>query len=161
MATAHVGHDCQVGDDVTIANAVLLAGHVHVGEGAFLGGASAAHQFCRIGRLAIIGGFEVIRKDVPPFGAVVHGGLKAYNAIGCRRAGFCPETTRAIRAAYRQIHAHRSPRKAADVIESNGSVTTPEVREIVEFLRAGKRGITASYRFARDSAASNAADATD
>ena len=161
MATAHVGHDCQVGDDVTLANAVLLAGHVSVGDRAFIGGLSGIHQFCRIGRLAIVGGFEVARKDVPPFAAYVHGGLKAYNAIGCRRAGMDAKAIRAVRAAYQQIHSHRSARGAADAIEASDSSGVAEVREIVDFLRSGKRGITASCRFARRADSSHAGEATD
>ena len=67
MATCHVAHDCRVGDRVVIANAALLAGHVHVGDRSFLGGGAVIHQFCRIGEGAMIGGGARISRDVPPF----------------------------------------------------------------------------------------------
>ena len=67
MATSHVAHDGQVGDRVILANQVLLAGHVHVGERAFIGGGAGIHQFCRIGESAMIGGLTRLTRDVPPY----------------------------------------------------------------------------------------------
>ncbi|HSV16509.1 MAG TPA: acyl-ACP--UDP-N-acetylglucosamine O-acyltransferase [Tepidisphaeraceae bacterium] len=146
MAGAHVGHDCQIGDDVTMANAVLLGGHVTVGERVFFGGGSGVHQFCRIGRLTVVAGIEQITRDVPPFAAVRYGGLKAYNAIGCRRFGLDRESIQAIRGAYRCLHSNRTIPDAIAAIRA----TVPDVpvaAEIIAFATAKGRGLQPSVHF--------------
>ncbi len=67
MAASHVAHDCEVGDNVVLANAALLAGHVSVGAGSFLGGGAAIHQFCRVGENVMVAGHASITRDVPHF----------------------------------------------------------------------------------------------
>jgi UDP-N-acetylglucosamine acyltransferase len=153
MAGAHVAHDCNVADNVTIANNVLLAGHVEVGAGAFLGGGCVVHQFCRIGRLAIVGGGEIITKDVPPFAAVRWGGLKGYNAVGCRRSEMGAKASAAVRAAFHIIHARRSLRVAMDELAAAQELAA-EVREIVEFVSSSRRGVLPSARYLNGSRAS-------
>jgi UDP-N-acetylglucosamine acyltransferase len=145
MAGAHVAHDCLLGEDVILANAVLLGGHVTLGNRAFIGGGATIHQHCRIGRLAIIGGNEAIAHDAPPFAAVRYGGLKGYNAIGCKRAGMSGQSVTAVRAAYQcLLHTRTMPR----VLEKMRRVTTaPEVTELMEFLSSTKRGILPSVHF--------------
>jgi UDP-N-acetylglucosamine acyltransferase len=145
MAAAHVGHDCRVGDDVVLAHGIMLGGHVEVGDRAFIGGGTAVHQFCRIGRLVIVRGNEIVTKDLPPFAAASHDGLKAYNAVGCRRAGISRESIRAIRSAYRCIHSNRVLSVAVESIRSMNS-DAPEIRELLEFIASSKRGIPASVR---------------
>jgi UDP-N-acetylglucosamine acyltransferase len=140
MATAHVAHDCNIGDDVTMANAVLLAGHVTIGERAFLGGAFSLHQFCRIGRLAIVAGNEALNQDVPPFAAVRYGGLKGYNAVGCRRAKIAAESLTAIRACYYRMRRMRNLHAAVQSIREEVP-QVPEVVELVDFITSSKRGI--------------------
>jgi UDP-N-acetylglucosamine acyltransferase len=76
MANAHVAHDCRVGNNTIFANNVMLAGHVTVGDRAYVSGAVAVHQFCRVGSLAMVGGQAHIIKDVPPF--VTIDGLSSY-----------------------------------------------------------------------------------
>jgi len=75
MANSHVGHDARLGNDVVMANAVLIGGHVTVGDRTFLGGGSAIHQFCRVGRLVVIAGNESVARDIPPFAAARYGGI--------------------------------------------------------------------------------------
>jgi UDP-N-acetylglucosamine acyltransferase len=152
MAGSHVGHDCRVGDDVTFANAVLLGGHVVVGNNVFFGGGAGIHQFCRVGRLAVIGGVEQVTHDIPPFAAVRYGGLKAYNAIGCKRYGFDAESIRAIRDAYRCLHSHRTlPDAIAAMRETVAAL--PVRDEIIAFATAKGRGLPPSVHFTRASAA--------
>jgi UDP-N-acetylglucosamine acyltransferase len=142
MVGAHVAHDCRLGENVTLANAVQLAGHVTVGDRAFIGGGTVIHQFCRVGRLAMIGGGEAMSKDVLPFGAVFKGGHKGYNAVGCRRAALSVETIRALRAAFHEFHAQVSPLKAVQNLRQlDGLCGVPEVREIIEFIESSRRGI--------------------
>lgn len=143
MCGAHVAHDCVIGHDVTLANAVLLAGHCQIGDGVFLGGGAGLHQFVRVGRLALIGGNEPVTKDVPPFGAVFYRRLKGYNAVGCRRAGMSRETITAIRATYQQLQTSPTTSAALEAIR-NEIPDLPEVREIVEFIVESKRGVSSS-----------------
>jgi UDP-N-acetylglucosamine acyltransferase len=146
MAGSHVAHDCRVGDDVTFANAALLGGHVVVGNNVFFGGGSAIHQFCRIGRLAIVAGTEQVTRDIPPFAAVRYGGLKGYNAIGCKRAGFDAASIHAIRDAYRCLHTHRTVPDALAAIRT--SVADLPVRdEIIAFISTNGRGLQPSVHF--------------
>jgi len=148
MGSSHVGHDCRVGNDVIIANGALLAGHCIIGDRVFIGGATAIHQFSRVGRLAIIAGMEPISRDVPPFAAVRYGGLKAYNMVGCRRAGISQQAIHAIRSAYYAVHHHRTISKIVDSIRQNVPLT-PEVLELISFLTTTKRGIHPSVHFRR------------
>jgi UDP-N-acetylglucosamine acyltransferase len=147
MAWAHVAHDCRVGDGVTMANNVLLGGHVEVGDGAFLGGGCVIHQFCRIGRLAIVGGGEIITRDVLPFAALRNGGLKAYNAVGCRRSEMGRKSIAAVRGAFQRIHSCRSVQDAVEQIVTDDEETTPEIRDLAEFVRTSRRGVLPSARF--------------
>lgn len=145
MVAAHVGHDCQVGDDVMLANAALLGGHVQVGNNVFIGGGATLHQFIRVGRLAIIAGNEAPSHDVPPFAAMRYRGLKGYNAIGCKRAGFPRTTLKAIRSAYHSIHANRTLPAAIAEIRRNTPLV-PEVQELLDFLTSTRRGILPSVK---------------
>jgi UDP-N-acetylglucosamine acyltransferase len=147
MANSHVGHDAQVGDDVVMANAVLLGGHVEVGDRVFFGGGSGVHQFCRIGRLAVLAGNEPTTRDIPPFAAARYGGIKGYNAVGCRRAGISRASIRAIREAYFCLHNHRTIPAAVEAIRDTVGADVPEVREILDFIASSKRGVQPSVRF--------------
>ena len=106
MVNAHVGHDCRLGNHTIITNNVMLGGHVTVADRAYLSGAVAVHQFCRVGTLAMVGGQARVVKDVPPF--VTVDGLSSLvvglNQIGLRRAGFDLEGIRQLKAAYRLIY---------------------------------------------------------
>jgi UDP-N-acetylglucosamine acyltransferase len=152
MAGAHVGHDAKIGDDVILANGCMLGGYTTIGSRAFLGGGCAIHQFTRIGRLAIVGGNEAVTRDVPPFAAVWFGGLKGYNAVGCKRAGINRDSIRAIRAAFHCLHGHRTTSAAIEAIEQTVSLVE-EVREILAFAAVSKRGLLPSQRFLASTAA--------
>lgn len=144
MGAAHVGHDCVLERGVTLADSALLGGHCHIGERAFIGGGCTIHQFVRIGRLSIVAGNEALSHDVPPFGAVLWGRLKAYNAIGCRRAGFDRQTIMAIRGAFQRLRTHRTTPAALAAIRAE-LPDVPHVHEIVEFIETSRRGIVNSH----------------
>lgn len=105
MVGTHIGHDCHVGDDVIMANNSVLGGHVTVGNRVVFGGASAVHQFVRIGESAMVSGVSGIGSDIIPFGlaigqrAVLHG----LNVVGLRRRGFSRDDIRRLRDAYRAL----------------------------------------------------------
>jgi UDP-N-acetylglucosamine acyltransferase len=145
MVGCHVAHDCRVGENATLANSVHLGGHVVIGDSAVLGGGTVVHQFVRVGRLSMTAGGEALAKDVMPFAAVFHNRHKGYNAIGCRRAGLNAETLHALRAAFREIHSHRSAVKATNQPHVVAlAQTVPEVKELIEFIQTSRRGIVAS-----------------
>ena len=148
MGATHVGHDCQVANDVILSGGAMLAGHCVIAERVFIGGGTKIHQFCRVGRLVILAGNESISRDVPPFAAARYGGMKAYNAIGCRRAGITQEAIHEIRAAFYCLHHHRNMVAAIAAIKTTVR-QTPEVKELLQFISETKRGIHPSVHFRR------------
>ena len=106
LAYSHIGHDCTVGNSVIFSNNGTLAGHVEVGDNAIMGGLTAVHQFCRIGRFAITGGCSKIVQDVPPF-MIADGNpaeIRGVNLVGLERNGFSPEKVKLIKKAFRLIY---------------------------------------------------------
>lgn len=105
MVAAHIAHDCQIGDHTTIANQVMLAGHVRVEDGANIGGGAGVHHFATVGACAFVGGLARITKDVPPF-MIVEGNpaeVRAVNSIAMVRRGYAPEAIEALKDAFRRL----------------------------------------------------------
>ena len=146
MAYAHVAHDDTLADGVILANCVGLAGHVSVGERAFLSGGVVVHQFCRIGRLAMIGGNSKIVQDCLPF--VITDGFpgraRGLNVVGLRRAGFGSAQLRTLKAAYRLLL--RSQLLLEDALARIAALEDPLADELVAFVRGSKRGFAHAAR---------------
>jgi UDP-N-acetylglucosamine acyltransferase len=143
LAYSHIGHDCNVGDGVVFSNNGTLAGHVQIGDNAVMGGLTAVHQFCRIGRFAITGGCSKIVQDVPPF-MIADGNpavVRGINLVGLERKGFPVETVKAIKEAFRLIY--RSKYNTRQALEAIGKELAPNeaVTQIVEFIAQSERGI--------------------
>jgi len=137
MVGSHVGHDCQVGDNVIMANNATLAGHVVVQDSAVLGGLSAVHQFVRIGRNAMVGGVTGVERDVIPYGSVMgdRARLSGINIIGMRRRGFDRDDINSVRKAYRLLFASEGTfLERLQVVADEFSGCAP-VMEIVDFIR--------------------------
>ena len=102
MAQAHVAHDCQIGNEVIMANAATLAGHVEIADRANIGAYSGVHQFCRIGLEAFVGGYSVIVKDALPFAISQGNHAKCYglNRLGLKRRGYAKETIEKLHHAF-------------------------------------------------------------
>lgn len=102
MVNSHIAHDCVVGNNVIMTNNAVIGGHVRLGDGVILGGNCAVHQFCRIGRKAMIGGLTGVDRDVIPFGIVTgeRGKLRGLNVIGLKRSGFDEATVKSISRAF-------------------------------------------------------------
>jgi UDP-N-acetylglucosamine acyltransferase len=138
-ASAHVAHDCTVGNHVIMTNNATLAGHVVLEDYVIISGLSAVHQFCRIGRHAFIGGMTGVERDVIPYGLVMgdRARLAGLNMIGLQRRGFSRDDIQALRAAYdllfNQGNGTLSDRAAA--VARRYPEVGP-VRDIVEFIRA-------------------------
>ncbi|MBO43969.1 MAG: acyl-[acyl-carrier-protein]--UDP-N-acetylglucosamine O-acyltransferase [Rhodospirillaceae bacterium] len=145
MVGAHVAHDCDVGDNVIMANNATLAGHVSLGDYSIIGGLSAVHQFVRIGHHAMVGGMTGVEFDVIPFGQVQgdRAHLSGLNLVGLKRSNFTKDKIRGLRTAYRMLFANEGT--AAERIEDVATQFSKEraVMEIIDFMRAGsQRGIT-------------------
>ena len=137
MVGSHVGHDCDVGNGVIMANNATLAGHVRIQDHAVLGGLSAIHQFVRIGRNAVVGGVTGVERDVIPFGSVMgdRARLSGINIIGMRRRGFDRDDINAVRKAYRLLFASEGTfQERLQEVADEFSGCAP-VMEIVDFIR--------------------------
>lgn len=142
MAFCHVGHDARIGIHVTAANHTAFSGHVIVEERAVLSGYVLIHQFCRIGKLAMIGGRTIIRQDVPPFCLLAENEtVCGPNVVGLRRAGYDSDRRLAIKNAIRSYFFRGlNGRNALELIDS-ANPGNPDVGEFVNFIRASERGI--------------------
>src|ERR1700682_3430633 len=136
VAYSHIGHDCTVGDEVVFSNNGTLAGHVQVGNHAVMGGLTAVHQFCRIGRFAITGGCTKIVQDVPPF-MIADGNpaeIRGVNLVGLERKGFTPESVKWIKEAFRLIYRSKyNTRQAMEAIRKEFP-QNEEITQIIEFI---------------------------
>jgi UDP-N-acetylglucosamine acyltransferase len=134
MAYVHVAHDVHVGSHTVLSNAATLGGHVTVGDWAWVGASTGVHQFCRIGKHAIVGGYSVITRDVLPYSNTVtarEAKVFGENSTGLKRRGFPPETIDALHKAFRLLTVERI---AADV------EPYAEVNDLLDFIRTAGRG---------------------
>jgi UDP-N-acetylglucosamine acyltransferase len=143
LAYCHVAHDCRLGESVILSNNVLLGGHVQLGDHAMIGGASAVHQFARIGAHAFVAGLSGVEGDVLPF--TIASGNRAHlfglNLVGLRRRGFSPERIAKLRAAYQLLFAREalsepSPLAVRAEALSKLDESDADIALMVEFLRA-------------------------
>jgi UDP-N-acetylglucosamine acyltransferase len=143
LAYSHIGHDCIVGNEVVFSNNGTLAGHVQVDDHAVMGGLTAVHQFCRIGRFAITGGCSKIVQDVPPF-MIADGNpakIRGINLVGMERKGVPPDTVKLIKEAFRIIYRSKyNTRQAMDAIRSE-LPATEDIQLIIDFIEKSERGI--------------------
>jgi UDP-N-acetylglucosamine acyltransferase len=144
MAYVHVAHDCHIGSQTIFANGATLGGHVTVEDFATISAYSGVHQFCRVGRHAYVGGYSVVTKDALPFGKSVGNRARMYglNTIGLARRGFTPDTISQLKRAYRYLlQSKLNTSRALVQIERDPSLTSPEVRYLVDFIRSSTRGV--------------------
>jgi UDP-N-acetylglucosamine acyltransferase len=140
MAYAHVAHNCTLGDRVILANNVALAGYIDIADRVFISGGVDVHQFCRLGRLAMIGGNSKIVQDCLPFVTTdgMPGRAHGLNLIGLRRAGFKASEVQALKEAYRLLL--RSGLTLDEALAQLAGLSDANVNELIEFARRSKRG---------------------
>jgi len=143
MAYVHLAHDCQVGNQTIFANNAQLAGHVHVGDWAILGGFTVVHQFVRIGAHSITAMGSILFQDLPPF--VMAAGNPAeprsINAEGLKRRGFSAEAVAAVRRAYKTLYKSGLTLEDARAGIASDAAAVPELALLAGFLEAAGRGI--------------------
>jgi UDP-N-acetylglucosamine acyltransferase len=146
MAYVHVAHDNRIGDGVIMANNTALAGHVELGDRAFLSGGVVVHQFCRIGRLAMIGGNSKVVQDALPF--VTSDGVPCrahgLNLVGLRRAGIHAPEIGALKEGYRLLL--RTNLRLSEALERMAALQDPLVDEVIAFVAGAKRGFAHAAR---------------
>ncbi len=144
MAYVHIGHDSQVGSHCILANGATLAGHVTIEDYATLGALSAAHQFCRIGRYAFVGGGSIIIQDVLPFSltsAKRDAHAFGLNRVGLQRRGFSSEQMRDLHRAYKTLRgAKLNTTQAVEKLKAE-KITSEDVRYLIDFIESSTRGV--------------------
>jgi UDP-N-acetylglucosamine acyltransferase len=143
LAYCHIAHNVILGDRVIMSNVATLAGHVVVDDHAVIGGLAAVHQFCRIGRMSIIGGCSKVVQDVAPY-MLADGNparTRAINKVGMERNGIGEAAQAALKQVYRIFFREGLSVSNALVKIEETMDPLPEVRQVVEFVRGSERGI--------------------
>lgn len=143
MAYAHIAHDCHIGNQVIIANAVNMAGHVIIGDYAGIGGMTAIHQFIHIGEHCFIGGGLRVSNDIPPYILAMGEPMKfgGLNKIGLKRRGFSDQELSLIKNAYKIIYRENLTVSEAIAKIENTFEMIPCIHKIIDFLKGSERGI--------------------
>ncbi len=143
LASAHIAHECVLGNHIVMSNVATLAGHIVVGDHAVVGGLAAVHQFCRIGKMSIIGGCSKVVQDVPPF-MLVDGNpaeTRTINKVGLERNGISEETQSALKHAYKILFRDGlTVANAVSKIEAELPMIA-ELQHLVEFANSSERGL--------------------
>ena len=140
MICSHIAHDCQVGDNVIIANNVPLGGHAIIEDNVVIGGNSAVQQFTRIGKMAMIGGMTGVMHDVIPYGLSTgnRNSLQGINLIGLRRAKFENKDILVLSEAYNEIFATKNINE--NISKLNNSIKeNPLVKNVIDFITKDKK----------------------
>ncbi|MGH7224128.1 MAG: acyl-ACP--UDP-N-acetylglucosamine O-acyltransferase, partial [Gemmataceae bacterium] len=142
MANSHVAHDCRVGNHCILANGALLGGHCILEDSVYMSGNCGIHQFCRVGRLALLGGVSAATKDIPPF--IIQQRMNCVvgvNVIGMRRVGIPTAHIDAVRRAFHLLYRSNMVVPAALEHMQRDLGHIAEVAEMIAFIRASSRGI--------------------
>jgi UDP-N-acetylglucosamine acyltransferase len=142
MATAHVGHNCKLGDNVILANGALLGGYVEVGNNVFISGNCVVHQFVHIGDFALMRGLSGTSRDVPPYAIIDwQHTVRGVNVVGLKRAGYDDKRIRAIRQAFRILfRPGRNLAIAVKEVEQTAQANN-DVLALLQFIKTSKRGV--------------------
>lgn len=145
MAYTHIAHDCRIGDNTILANGTTLAGHVLIEDYAVVGAFSGIHQFCRVGRHSLIGGYSVITQDVLPFSKTVSDReTHAYgiNSLGLKRHGFTQERREKLNRAFRLLTSSKlNTSQAMDKIREEVAASE-DIQQLLRFIESSERGVT-------------------
>ena len=144
LAYTHVAHNVTIGNGIIMSNVATLAGHVTVEDHAVVGGLAAVHQFCRIGKMAIIGGCSKVVQDVPPF-MMADGNpaeTRTVNKVGMERNGVPEEVQTAMKTAYKILFREGLTIPNALARIEKELPLSPEMKHLIQFVRSSERGIS-------------------
>ena len=139
LGYAHIAHDCQVGNHVTLTQNALLGGHCEVGDHAIIGGLASVHQFTRIGHHAFVGGATGVERDLIPYGLATgnRARLRGLNIVGMKRAGIARNDIHALRAAYRLFFDPARPVMENVRLAALQFAQSAIVMDVVDFMTSG------------------------
>ncbi len=147
MAYVHIAHDCRLGSHLILANAVQLAGHVHLGDWVFLGGLSGVHQFVRVGAHAMTGFQTRLSQDLPPFVTAAGNPAEAQgiNQEGLKRRGYSAERIARIKQMHRALYRKGLTLSAAvaeiEAMRDGAGESADDIAMLLDFVAAAERGI--------------------
>jgi len=144
LAYCHIAHNVTLGNHIVMSNVATLAGHVIVEDHAVVGGLAAVHQFCRIGKMSMVGGCSKVVQDVPPF-MIVDGNpatTRTINKVGMDRNGVSDQAQAALRQAYKILFREGLTIPNALARIEAELPPLPEIQHLVRFVRATERGIS-------------------
>ncbi len=145
LAYVHIAHDCVLGDHIVMSNCGTLAGHVVLEDRVVIGGLTAVHQFCRIGRMAITGGCSKVVQDIPPF-MMADGNpaeVRTINKVGLERSGVSAEAQKHLRAAFKLLYRQSGLNIGDAVAKIRQELPPlPEIQHLCEFVGKSERGIS-------------------
>jgi UDP-N-acetylglucosamine acyltransferase len=144
LSYAHVAHECLLHDDIIISTQAVLGGHVEIDSHANIGGASAIHQFCKVGKYALLGGGSALVQDLPPY-MLAEGNrarVRSYNKVGLQRHGFSEEEVAAVRRIHRHLYgAGLNRTQALERVSGDDSIPGPLKEELFQFRDRCSRGM--------------------
>ena len=144
LAYCHIAHNVQFGSHITMSNAAMLGGYVVVEDRVVVGGMVAVHQYCRVGTMSMVGGCSKVVQDIPPY-MICDGSpaeSRAINKIGLERNGVSEEAQNALKQAYKILfRGSLGGTDALSKIEKD-LLQLPEIKHLLQFVRASERGIT-------------------
>lgn len=143
MAYVHIAHDVQVGDHTVLSHGATVGGHVVIGDWAVVGAFTGLHQFCRVGRHSMIGGYSVVTQDILPYSTTVsEREIRVFgaNRVGLERRGFSTEAIEPLQTAFRLMT--RGGLNTSQAIERIRAElpATPEIDEVIAFIQTSERG---------------------
>jgi UDP-N-acetylglucosamine acyltransferase len=143
MAQAHVAHDCQLGNEIIMANAATLAGHVEIADRASVGAYSGVHQYCRIGLEAFVGGYSVVVKDAMPYAIIQgnHARCFGLNRLGMKRRGYSRDTIEKLNHAFHLLLSSKLNTSQAVTRIREEIADCGEVDLLTHFIETSKRGV--------------------
>ena len=145
LAYSHIAHDCVLGNHIVMSNCGTLAGHVTVEDHAVIGGLTAVHQFCRIGKMAITGGCSKVVQDVPPF-MMADGNpaeVRTINKVGLERNGVSEAGQKHLRAAFKLLYRESGLNIGDAVAKIRKEIPDcPEIAHLCNFVDKSERGIS-------------------
>jgi UDP-N-acetylglucosamine acyltransferase len=142
MVNTHLAHDVRIGNDVVMVNNSGVGGHGQLGDNVTLGGGALVHQFCRVGRLAMMSGGIAVSADVPPFClADERNRLKGLNQVGLRRSGMPRDQITELRRVFRDVFRPALGKTEMLAILKDRGATCPPIAELAAFVESAKRPI--------------------
>lgn len=143
LGHSHIGHNCEVGDHVIISHGAVIAGHVILGDHANIGGLSAIHQFCHVGKAAMVAGMARAIQDVLPF-TIAEGfpaRMRVINKVGMERAGYSTQEIAEVRKAFRMLFMREMRLEDAVAEVTQEFAGSPNIKLMLDAVVSSQRGL--------------------